>query len=80
MTLEQKILKNCNIRQRNLLRPASIAAEKPDTGVTINKRGAFFLIKDCADVTVKYAAHLAYSSFSSPLTRVNLLNLRLSIL
>ena len=70
MTLEEKILKACNIRQRNLLRPAKIAAEKPDTGVTINKRGAYFLIKDCADVTLKYAAHLAYSSFNSPLTQL----------
>lgn len=70
MTFEEKILKNCNIRQRNLLRPAKIACDKPDTGVTINKRGAYFLIKDCADVTLKYTAHLAYSSFSSPLTQL----------
>ena len=70
MTLEGKILKNCSIRQRNLIRPAKIACEKPDTGVTINKRGAYFLIKDCADVTLKYASHLAYSSFSSPLTQL----------
>ena len=46
MTFEEKILKNCNIRQKNLLRPAKIASEKPDTGVTINKRGAYFLIQD----------------------------------
>lgn len=70
MTFEGKILKNCSIRQRNLVRPAKIACEKPDTGVTINKRGAYFLIKDCASVTLKYAAHLAYSSFSSPITQL----------
>ena len=70
MTLEQKILKNSSIRQRNLLRPAKIAASKPDTGVTINKRGAFFLIQDCAKVTLNYVAHFAYSSFNSPLTQL----------
>ena len=70
MTFEEKILKNCEIRQRNLMRPAKIAAEKPDTGVTILKKGAYFLIRDCADVTLKYAAHLAYSSFNSPLTQL----------
>jgi hypothetical protein len=70
MTLEEKILKNCSIRQRNLLRPAKIAAAKPDTGVTINKRGAFFLIQDCATVTLNYVAHLGYSSLSSPLTQL----------
>lgn len=70
MTFEEKILKNCDIRERNLLRPANIAAKKPDTGVTINKRGAYFLIQDCAKVTLKYTAHLAYSSFSSPITQL----------
>ena len=70
MTFEEKILKNSNVRQKNLLRPAKIAAQKPDTGVTINKRGAFFLIQDCAKVTLDYVAHLAYSSFNSPLTQL----------
>jgi len=70
MTFEEKILKNCEIRQKNLLRPAKIASEKPDTGVTINKRGAYFLIQDCAKVTLNYVAHLAYSSFSSPITQL----------
>ena len=70
MTFEEKILKNSNIRQKNLLRPASIASNKPDTGVTINKRGAYFLIQDCAKVTLNYVAHLAYSSFNSPLTQL----------
>ena len=70
MTFEEKILKNSEIRQRNLLRPAKIAANKPDTGVTINKRGAYFLIQDCANVTLNYVAHLAYSSFNSPLTQL----------
>ena len=70
MTFEEKILENCNIRQKKLLRPAKIAAAKPDTGVTINKRGAYFLIQDCATVTLSYVAHLGYSSFGSPLTQL----------
>ncbi len=70
MTFEEKILKNCAIRERNLLRPAKIASNKPDTGITVNKRGAYFLIQDCAKVTLNYVAHLGYSSFSSPLTQL----------
>jgi len=66
MTFEEKIIKNCKVRQRNLMRPAKIAFDKPDTGVTIEKRGAYFLIKDSADITMKYLAHLAYSSYSDP--------------
>ena len=70
MTFEEKILKNSEIRQKNLLRPAKIAAQKPDTGVTINKRGAYFLIQDCATVTLNYVAHLAYSSIGNPLNKL----------
>ena len=65
--LEDKVIKNSSIRQRNLLRAAKIANENPDTGVSIEKRGAFFVIKDCSDITVKYLAHLAYSSYTTPI-------------
>ena len=68
MMFEDKIIKNSSIRQRNLMRPAKIAVSKPDTGVTIEKRGAYFLIKDAADITMKYLAHLAYSSYTNPIT------------
>jgi hypothetical protein len=68
MTFEEKIISNSEIRQRNLLRPAKIAFEKPDTGVTIVKKGAFYLIKDSADITIKYLPLLCYGSFSSPIT------------
>ena len=67
MKFEQKILKAVKIRERNLLRAAKIAAEKPDTGVVIQKKGAYFVIKDCATITQKYLVHLAYSSLSNPI-------------
>ena len=67
MTFEEKIIKNSEIRQRNLMRPAKIAFEKPDTGVTINKKGAYYLIKDSADITIKYLPLLTYGSFKNPI-------------
>lgn len=70
MTFEEKIINNCSIRQKNLMRPARIASNKPDTGVTILKKGAYFLIKDAADVTVKYLPHLAYSSYANPINEL----------
>lgn len=70
MTFEEKIINNCNIRQKNLMRPARIACDKPDTGVTILKKGAYFLIRDAADVTLKYLPHLAYSSYASPINEL----------
>ncbi len=50
-----------------MLRPAKIAFEKPDTGVTITKKGAYYLIKDSAEITIKYVAHLCYGSYSNPI-------------
>lgn len=68
MTFEEKIIKNSSIRQSKLMRPAKIAFEKPDTGVTINKKGAYYLIKDSADITIQYLVHLCYGSYSDPIT------------
>ena len=42
MTFEEKIITNSSIRQKNLMRPAKVAYENPDTGVTINKKGAYY--------------------------------------
>ena len=65
--LENKIIKGCKIRQRNLLRAAQLASDKPDTGVKILKKGAYFVIRDCADVTQNYLVHLAYGSYEDPI-------------
>ena len=67
MTFEEKIIKNSDIRQSKLMRPAKIAFDKPDTGVTINKKGAYYLIKDSAEITVQYLVHLCYGSYKAPL-------------
>ena len=67
MTFEEKIISNSKIRQNKLLRPANIAFENPDTGVKILKKGAYYLIKDAADITKQYLAHLCYGSFKTPL-------------
>lgn len=68
MTFEEKIISNSKIRQSKLLRAANIASEKPDTGVKILKKGAYYLIKDAADITKQYLAHLCYGSYSDPLS------------
>lgn len=70
MTFEEKIIKNSSIRQGKLMRPAKIAFDKPDTGVTINKKGAYYLIKDSADITIQYLAHLCYGSYNEPINEL----------
>ena len=62
MTFEEKIAKNAKIRERNLSRPAKLAADKPDTGVKILKKGAYYLIQDCAKVlTVSVIFYFLYN-------------------
>lgn len=67
MTFEEKIIINSDIRQKNLMRPAKVAFDKPDTGVKILKKGAYYLIKDAAEITKQYLAHLCYGSYENPL-------------
>ena len=68
LTFEEKIVKAGKIRQKHLYAPAKKASDAPDTGVTILKKSAYFVIKDCADVTQKYLPHLVYSSMGNPLS------------
>jgi hypothetical protein len=70
MTLEEKLIKAGNIRQKHLMVPSKKASNAPDTGVTILKKSAYFVIKDCADVTQKYLPHLVYSSMENPLVQL----------
>ncbi len=67
MSFESKIITNSEIKQRNLLRAARVASEKPDTGVEIKNKSAYFVIRDCADITQKYLSLLCYSSYKDPL-------------
>lgn len=66
-TFEETILAAANIRQGNLLIPAKLAAEKPDTGVKILKKSAYYVIKDCANITCQYVPFLAYANIEKPL-------------
>ena len=70
MTFEEKLVKAGNVRQKHLMAPAKKASSAPDTGVTILKKSAYFVIKDCADVTQKYVPHLVYSSMENPLAQL----------
>lgn len=64
--IEDKIIAACPTRHRKLVRPAKIAATAPDTQVKIYNKSAYYVIKDCADITLKYLPHFAYSQLSNP--------------
>ena len=70
MSFEDKLIAASGLKQSKLMRPARVASEKPDTGVKILNKSAYFVIRDCADVTQKYLALLCYGSFSDPVMQL----------
>ena len=67
---EDRILGLTNTRYRKLKRPAELAAAKPDTCVKILNKSAYYVIKDCAEITLKYLPHFIYSGIKDPIAKL----------
>lgn len=68
--LEDVIVSMSNTRHKNLRRPAKIASESPETQVQILNKSAYYVIKDCADITLKYLPHYMYSKLNDPINKL----------
>ena len=64
---EEKIVKASKEKIANLYGAASIAEEKPDTGVKIIEKSAYYIIRDCAKMTKKYLPLVLYGMMKKPL-------------
>lgn len=64
---EKAILKACSLREKNLLGPASKAADDPETGIVIKQKPAYFVIKDCATIAKRYMFIMCYGSLTDPI-------------
>ena len=64
---EKAILKVCSLREKNLLGPATKAADDPETGIVIKQKPAFFVIKDCATIAKRYMFIMCYGSLTDPI-------------
>ena len=67
MKFEMQIVGTSRIKERNLLKPANMAMNKPDTGVEIKNKSAYYVIRDCATIANDYIPHKCYSSLSDPI-------------
>ncbi|MDB4464456.1 hypothetical protein N9033_00130 [bacterium] len=65
--LEDVIIGLSSTRFKNLQRPAIIASKSPETQVKILNKSAYYVIKDCADITLKYLPHYLYSHLKNPI-------------
>jgi hypothetical protein len=62
------ILENSNLNQAKLYAPSHKCYNKPDTGITIQHKGAYNVIKDCAYITTKYLPHFIFGAYPNPFT------------
>jgi hypothetical protein len=66
MKFIDQILQNSQIKEAKLYGPSLKAAERPETGVTINTPAAFHVIKDCATLANKYLPHFVFGHYANP--------------
>jgi hypothetical protein len=60
------ILQNSQIKEAKLYGPSKKAAERPETGITIQNPSAFHVIKDCATLATKYLPHFVFGHYANP--------------
>ena len=60
------IINNSNTKEARLYSVALKAAEKPDTGITINIPAAYNVIKDSAALAAKYIPHYIFGTYTDP--------------
>ena len=64
--LELKILEYSKEKQAKLLKPAERAYKKPDIGIDINNKSAYYVIRDCALITQKYLVLHIWGTYDDP--------------
>lgn len=65
------ILENSKSKEAKLFAPAKKAANNPETGITIQNKSAYHVIKDCANITVKYLPHYIFANYDCPFTELS---------
>jgi hypothetical protein len=66
MKFIDQILQNSQIKEAKLYGPSKKAAERPETGITIQAPAAFHVIKDCATLTTRYLPHFVFGHYANP--------------
>lgn len=60
------LLNNSTVKEAKLYAAAKKASQKPDTGVTINNKSAYYVIKDSATIAYKYLPHYVFGQYQDP--------------
>ena len=57
---------NSGLNEAKLYSAAHKCVDKPDTGITIQHKGAYNVIRDCAKVTTRYLPHYVFGGYPNP--------------
>jgi hypothetical protein len=60
------IIENSSVKESKLYAPAKKAYANPDTGITIQNKSAYHVIKDCALMTINYLPLWAFGNYKNP--------------
>ena len=61
------IIENSSVKEAKLYAPAKKAYANPDTGITIQNKSAYHVIKDCALITINYLPLWAFGNYKNPI-------------
>lgn len=68
MNFINQIIQNSQVKEAKLYGPSKKAAERPETGITIQTPAAFHVIKDCATLANQYLPHYVFGTYTNPFT------------
>ncbi len=57
---------NSELNEAKLYSAAHKCLDKPDTGITVQHKGAYNVIRDCAKVTTRYLPHYVFGAYTNP--------------
>ena len=60
------LFENSELNEAKLYSAAHKCVDKPDTGITIQHKGAYNVIRDCAKVTTRYLPHYIFGAYTNP--------------
>ena len=57
---------NSEVKEAKLINAANKAKANPEIGITINNKAAYHVIRDCADITIKYLPLYVFGNYKEP--------------
>jgi len=65
------LLENSKLKEAKLYNAAKKAANNPETGITIQNKSAYHVIKDCANITIKYLPLYVFANYECFFTELS---------